>query len=311
MLHESRPSGPGLIFDVGKEEEPLTVDDPSLVFAKTSWGDHIHKVAMPIIAAGRGAVLASGTAVLIGPNWAITAYHVIEDIHQTFCGCSPQSGVPLSEYELLVYLTIESTGQTLTMKVGQFWRLPPYDIALLELLVPADWPEDHRWVLPWITLLPPEENSTVYGFGFSKSEVSYPGDADAEILHDPRTAGGRVIEVHHLYRDRSRLNFPCFRTNARFDGGMSGGPVFTSQGHLCGIITSNLPPSKEGDEHASYVSTLWPILAIPIQVNGECYRLFEWFQSKQLRADDFSSFTFEKSATGMRLSIRGHVMLTV
>jgi|ERR1035437_8631156 hypothetical protein len=287
------------------------MNDPSHTFAKTGLGDHIRKVAMPIFATGRGITIASGTAVLIGPHRAITAYHVIEDLHRTFCDGSPQPGRAFSDYEILTYLEVGRNGETLNMKVGQFWRLAPYDIAILDLLVPADLPVDHQWIVPMITLLPPEINSAVYGFGFSKSEVTYPGDVHAEISHDPRTAGGRVIENHRLYRDQSRLNFPCFRTNARFDGGMSGGPVFTEKGCLCGLITSNLPPSQEGDEHVSYVSTLWPILATPIWVDGVCYRLFEWFQNKHFLAEDFTQFTFQKAETAMSLSIRGEIMLSI
>ncbi len=43
---------------------------------------------------------------------------------------------------------------------------------------------------------------------------------------------------------------------------MSGGPVLTDKGVLCGIICSNLPPESgaEATGHTSYVSTLWPCM---------------------------------------------------
>jgi hypothetical protein len=60
------------------------------------------------------------------------------------------------------------------------------------------------------------------------------------------------------------LPFPCFRVGARFDGGMSGGPVMNDRGRLCGIVCSNMPPSDEGGMHDSFVSTLSPVLGVAI-----------------------------------------------
>ena len=49
---------------------------------------------------------------------------------------------------------------------------------------------------------------------------------------------------------------------------MSGGPVFSDRGRVCGIICSSLPPFRDDEEHVSYVATLWPAMAIPIYVDA-------------------------------------------
>ena len=36
------------------------------------------------------------------------------------------------------------------------------------------------------------------------------------------------------------LPFPCYHVGARFDAGMSGGPVFDEYGSLCGLVCASL-----------------------------------------------------------------------
>jgi hypothetical protein len=59
------------------------------------------------------------------------------------------------------------------------------------------------------------------------------------------------------------LSFPCFQVNARFDHGMSGGPVFDETGCLVGVICASLP-GEDGAEHVSYVAGLAPMLDMSI-----------------------------------------------
>jgi hypothetical protein len=59
-------------------------------------------------------------------------------------------------------------------------------------------------------------------------------EGKVELTTNPYTPTGKVQEVHDERRDSGRLSFPCFRTNARYDPAMSGGPVFAEDGHLCG-----------------------------------------------------------------------------
>lgn len=65
------------------------------------------------------------------------------------------------------------------------------------------------------------------------------------------------------------LRFPCFQTNFRIDGGMSGGPVFDAQGHLCGLLCSSLKANDADEEHASYVTLLWPSLAAELELGSD------------------------------------------
>jgi hypothetical protein len=63
---------------------------------------------------------------------------------------------------------------------------------------------------------------------------------------------------------------------------MSGAAVFDSFGHVCGIVSSAMPPVRAEDEYLSYASLLWPALGIPVNMNwpsrypnGEHYPVYE------------------------------------
>ena len=58
------------------------------------------------------------------------------------------------------------------------------------------------------------------------------------------------------------LPFPCYRVSARFDAGMSGGPVFDEYGSLCGLVCANVDGSHQSGESISFVTTLWPLFTL-------------------------------------------------
>ncbi len=77
---------------------------------------------------------------------------------------------------------------------------------------------------------------------------------------------GVVRDIFEMRRDQ-HLPFPCYQVSARFDGGMSGGPVFDETGSLCGLVCSNIDSSHLEGEPISYVTTLWPLFCNV--VNGD------------------------------------------
>jgi hypothetical protein len=72
-----------------------------------------------------------------------------------------------------------------------------------------------------------------------------------------------VLEVFPLRRDDSLLHFPSFSIDARFDGGMSGGPIFNEKGQLCGLVCACLDPAP-GQRHISYGASLWPAMYLNV-----------------------------------------------
>ena len=79
-------------------------------------------------------------------------------------------------------------------------------------------------------------------------------------------SAGKVIEIFREKRDSGLLNFPCFRTDTRFDHGMSGGPVINEAGYVCGVICSSTTQFEDDPKYISYVSLIWPAMGINIDV---------------------------------------------
>ncbi|MGH6689639.1 MAG: trypsin-like peptidase domain-containing protein [Gammaproteobacteria bacterium] len=121
-----------------------------------------------------------------------------------------------------------------------------------------------------LSLLPPDRGEAILGFGYPGTVAERdPATTDAQTISydlNPRSTTGEVIAVSPAFRDRGMLSFPCFETNARFDPGMSGGPLFNERGRICGLICSSAPPQPDG--HRSWGATLWPAMVTEIEFEG-------------------------------------------
>jgi len=261
------------------------------VFVHTDPTQSIHEIATPLIGIRGGEDFVSGTAFLIGPGVAVTAYHVIEDFVRRFDPDAPEDGNFDWSFELQGFLTIDHGRRLVPLRVIRMWRVAPLDLAVLAVDFPKDL-DDHVWNVPSISLLPPHPGERVTAFGFANGSVVRKEGNRSLWSMSPITSTGAVVEVHNTFRDQVRLPFPCFLTTARFDGGMSGGPIFSEAGHVCGVICSSLPPASDGEDHSSYGATLWPIVGTMIADpdghanGGKPFPLMEVFSAGRLKATD-------------------------
>lgn len=218
----------------------------------------------------------SGSCVRISGNLYLTAKHLIEDYMEKY---GSNAGVlkldfwivhvlPGPEYEI--------------WRVDRSWLSLVSDLAILHVIPFND--VAGRSIARYcarLSLRPPPVGSRVVGFGYhgctGTVKKDEGGTRHIEINGRGATTVGEVQEIHSPFRDPIRLNFPCFRVNARFDGGMSGGPVVNDQGHVCGIICSNLPPDEPNAEHTSYAATLWPAMAIPMNLGDDGISTVAWY----------------------------------
>lgn len=225
------------------------------------------EVVLPLCARDNdGGFFASGSAVFVAPGIAVTALHVIKDYSDRLDGVTLNASIAAEEvsFRYSVFARQMVDGSPIIWRAISMTAADPLDIAILHLERADNTPPNTSWPVPTIQFKPPAIDSDVFAVGFPKqSVIEYaPGKLkwDAEAF----LAVGAVDEIHLQYRDTSRLKFPCFRTNARFDGGMSGGPVVTQGGEICGVICSNMEFYHSGEEHISYVSLLWPTLGLRI-----------------------------------------------
>jgi len=203
---------------------------------------------------------------MVVPGLALTARHVVEACLKRFGHwreLSPgQSDNQDVDFHLrAVQFHDADTGTMWTVR--RIHTSAHTDVAFLQMA--SSWsPPPDPTATPSIrmNLLPPRVGSRVHAFGFAGGCLNV--FERVEVGLDPRTTVGEVVAVHPHRRDRVLLPFPCFQTNARFDDNMSGGVVFDEYGHLCGLICASTPPSADDEDHASFVSLLWPALGTNI-----------------------------------------------
>lgn len=208
-----------------------------------------------------------GTSFFVAPFLAVTARHVIDEIFQSFAGVKPWDARGLVGFGVQLGANHPTEG-FLKWDVVGYGISPSIDIAAL-LVEPAEpLSPDYSWFCARLNAVPPDVGTEIHAFGYPKSQNRIDDNGVARFLIDPCTASGDVQAVHPEYRDRSMLPFPCFQTDARFDPGMSGGPVFDAFGRVCGIVSSNIPPHEESEPHISYVSLIWPALGLQVRRSG-------------------------------------------
>jgi hypothetical protein len=268
---------------------------PSFVATPTMAADHsgIGEISLPMYARSfEGEFWASGTATVISPWLAITARHVVEDFLQRF-GSSAEGDAVAPQFHIGLVMVLAAGRGVRSLFAGRIWYSQPIDIAVLEL-VPAnnDFARGHDWKLPVLDLSPPLVGTQVVAVGYPTPRIDPAPDRDGAPVGiwrmTPATSTGVVEELHLEFRDKSLLPFPSFRTNARFDGGMSGAPVFNDAGHVCGIVCSGIAPMAEEDGHISYASVLWPMMGIRMNKgweghpDGEYYLAFDLASAKEI-----------------------------
>jgi hypothetical protein len=124
------------------------------------------------------------------------------------------------------------------------------DLALLRAgMLTADG-KDRIFPVCRLSARVPRAGTRVRAVGFAAAEVT--ADTKTERFRDIALARnlsvshGEVLRVYREGRDTFRdldgrpagqLPTACFETSARFDGGMSGGPVVDPDGAVCGIVS--------------------------------------------------------------------------
>jgi hypothetical protein len=117
-----------------------------------------------------------------------------------------------------------------------------------------------------VTLSPgiPEAGMACIGFGYPRMLGKLNEQLQLIFEQDFKQTSGVIEEIHFPQRDKVFMPFPCFRTSARFDGGMSGGPVISQHGQVCGVICSSYNTQDAQDGYLSYASLIGPALGLRI-----------------------------------------------
>ena len=205
-----------------------------------------------------------GTAVLLSSGFALTASHVVKDTINNF-GITNDG----AQFTMVACQVIGNGNTGVLFSIREITLVPNTDLALLRISLYSKPPEWYQHTAAAFSLMIPRIGDRMSAFGYCAPEVKV-DPKDIMIDRTPATSVGEVTDVHALSRDKYLAPWPCFTTNARYEGSMSGGPVFNDEGHVCGIISTCMK-GHDGLPDYSVVSLLWPLMGVEIQerIDGE------------------------------------------
>ena len=302
--------------------EPLSIEkgfNPLKFF-----GHRLQQVILPIFAIADGEIVHLGTGFIITPDGLmITAKHVIEEVFEKRLRKRDGSNTFYKNVELYaMYITNaenkEIPGTTIggQWPIDMAWYVPELDIAYCWLRNAVVNCEPFKFQT-CLLLSPglPKVDDEILGFGYYKSAGAFTGEKVGEkkvvdYAHETAFTTGKIQEV--FFPKLSEFhNFPCFQTTARFEGGMSGGPIFSGsseKGGVCGVICSAFDGQGEDGEYTSFGSLIWPSLAMTLEMKIEAepeierVSVYELAQKGYIKHDNtFNRLEFSK--TGDKISV--------
>ena len=225
---------------------------------------------MPIVHFVNGTPNPLGTCFVISNSGlAITARHVIDEaFSKYFSAGNPNVDIPPEEALHAIYAsnTLDpTTGHFIggPLPVLKIWSNSGMDIAILQLGVPINTETGENLYLPTVKLSPgvPKVGQHIFGLGYHSMQWAA---ATNGFNVDQRLSAsrGKVEEIYFPRRDSVFMSFPCFQTTARFDGGMSGGPIISESGQVCGVICSSMKTDESDGTFTSYGSLISSALVL-------------------------------------------------
>jgi len=233
---------------------------------------------MPVVAFRGDEIMPLGTCFAISNHGLVlTARHVIDELKKLNGKAVPEEG----DWWIGALYVAEPTAQEQIIKNHLFGGLliankihstESTDIAAIHLNLPRNISTNEFIHVPAFRLSPgvPLNNSLCFGVGYHSMEWNKIKKISNgfEISQKYSGSKGVVQEIHMPYRDKTNLTYPCFQTSSRFDGGMSGGPVFNESGGVIGVICSSFDNPNQG-EYISYVSMIAVSLLLNISAKGD------------------------------------------
>lgn len=229
------------------------------------FGGQIQRGVFPLIVKIDDQLLPVGTGFAINPNGLfITAAHVLTEAHKKAVRRRSENGSYYDHYEFYaLYVSDEPSGEGDStigglLPIDRVWAPIELDIGFGWLRLPIRVSDNTPLRINVVSLRPkiPSVGDPICGMGYYEMAGTFSAADNSiiEYFQNTAIASGTVEEVHPQFRDRGLLSFPCFRTDATFNHGMSGGPIFDKTGHVIGVICSG-----DTQPGMSYGSLIWPI----------------------------------------------------
>lgn len=224
----------------------------------------IRDTVLPLLAIdGRGDGHPAGTAFFVAPGLAVTACHILKALWRRIEKVELTKEVVANlpgpaGFALVVHRVVDGRGSQ--WDAIRMWAADPLDIVFIEFVergvaaLPVDWP------ISTFRFVPPAIGERVFAIGFPAQAYHNIAASTFSWEKAAKISTGIVREVHLQRRDAHLLPCPSMQTTARFEAGMSGGPVVTADGAICGVVSTGMEQEDEAED-VSYASLLWPLMS--------------------------------------------------
>jgi S1-C subfamily serine protease len=281
------PSAAGMSFDLES-------------FTKIPELTDLNSRVLPVLVVSPTMLACVGTAFLIAPGGvAVTARHVIDE---ALVRVDQESGAYVAVMWVGSGTDVDDVRDLLGGLIAVHQRAVDgnkSDLALIR--ISTLYRQGEFYPLPTLTLssrLPKRGN--IIALGYTKFDVESDTTTQTErlvtIAQDLHYSTGRITEIYPDGRDATMLPTACFETSARFDAGMSGGPVFGEDGTVCGVVASGM---AHDDGYTSYASATPFVFTLGINDDGRLVRVYEMAKQGIVRTDDcFSTMRLNERPDG-------------
>ena len=214
-----------------------------------------------------------GSGVVIGPGFAITSWHVIEEFYKTYHDGEVSfydkrwfNGNPKiihrPKFNIVAILPRDSESRSHDYKFMVEWfHVSEFsDLVLLCLRPDKAYPDyEFRWRT--MQACPPNVGTFVDGLGYRCDD-----QGQGIKRFDVKSFGsrGQVTQVSYEGSTHNLHYSPGFYIKTPFVGGMSGGPIYTEDGRLCGLICADWDKSQGS---VAYASAIYPLLASNVELD--------------------------------------------
>ena len=227
---------------------------------------------MPVVAIKGDYVRAVGTCFAISSQGLVlTARHVIEDALEIGAG-GEMADRDMGIGALYTAETGEDNMLGGLLPARRLYFTDDFDICLMHLNLPINRETGAPLYMPVLRLGTriPQVGERCAGIGYHAMDWKRAtGIHSHDVEQKYAAAQGHVREVHLDRRDDVLMKFPCFQTDCKFVGGMSGGPVIEFRtGSAVGVICSGFAVPEE-ESPISYVSLAGTSLLLTLEASDE------------------------------------------
>ena len=187
-----------------------------------------------------------GSAVLVAPGIALCATHVVRPyIDALVAGTATGFCMGIAKSGLQIWQLHQGT------------PVPDTDLTIISLTYRSSLPDDCTFSQANLTTRLPRvgEQLTLVGFRADSAELE---DRTFVARASVLVCVGQVTAQYPKGRDSVMIPWPALEVDCQAWGGMSGGPVFDTNGYVVGIVCTSVGDHTVGSP--AYVSLLWPAM---------------------------------------------------